>query len=201
MSDLENEDEAGTADTKRGPGDPLSVQPFSGADAPFGYNRVSVSIHAVLALTFVAFAVTGLLPGFAALHGQAGIVLALPVLAAVLNRFMRGFPRAPDETMAVSFLDRLSMVLMLAGLAAMAASGLAVSGFDLIAPPAGAGPQGLAGWLAESPLRDWTVALHTAAGKLAVAASVFHVLAALRHLPEGKRKHLLRIARPVRGGR
>ena len=180
---------------------PMASRPFDPADVHGGYNLVSVILHGLTGLVLVLLAVTGLSPQWSGLHASAGLVLAPLVALLAMRRFLRGYPRVADEAMAISATDRLVMALLLACIILLALTGAGLSGLDAIAPAPGAEPGGLTGWIARSSLGSWTSALHrvTATGLLVLAA--LHVLLALRHALAHRRRYLIRIVRPVAGGR
>ena len=197
---IETEDSAG--DERAGnAGAPMSLRPFDRQDRGAGYDRLSVAMHVFTGLALLLLAVTGLRPEHLPLHAAAGLWLAVPLGIIALRRFVRGYPRIADEPMAVSFADRLTLVLILVAVLLLGATGAALSGLDTMAPPPGTEPEGLTGWLAASSLRSWTARLHVQAGYGLAALAVLHMLLALRHLPRGRRKNLTRIIRPVPGGR
>lgn len=173
-----------------------NTRDMSKPDPFYGYAGLSVMLHWVTALIVLTMALSG-----GVFHLSVGLLLGAVLVWRVVWRWSRGFPRVSDQPIIINVIERLAKIIILASLMLLAFSGFLLplveaapyTVFDIIT------------W--QSPLEFNALAstivrsIHAYAAWALYAAIGVHLLAAVKHIITSKDGVLLRIVKPVIGGK
>ncbi|QKV17646.1 cytochrome b [Oricola thermophila] len=178
----------------------MARQLFDIRDSQAGYCRTSIIVHWLTAIA-VAFLYVSQEREWTALHLGAGLIVAPVFLFGACWRIRRGFPRVPDQPLALNLAERLVMIGILACLLAVAVTGILV-------PPLDGNALSIFGLLSlDVPLPADPVwsgivkQIHATAGDAFIPLVGLHVLGALMHRFVWKDRVPARVIRPAPGGR
>lgn len=169
-----------------------------------GYSRMSIAAHWLAFLAIVALFVThegerG--SAMQAFHIGGGAILGIFILWRALRRPLRGFTAKPDQN---AFLNLVSMlviwglildmvVVIVSGYMAPWSGGRAIDIYGLVSLPSP---------IAGSPqLHEAFEEIHEIAGQAIIPLVALHVLGALKHVVMDRDGIMMRMLRPVAGGR
>lgn len=178
----------------------MARQPFDIRDSQAGYCRTSILLHW---LTAIAMAILCLSQDreWTALHLGTGLIAAPVFLFGACWRIRRGFPRVPDQPLALNLVERLVIIGILACLLAVAVTGVLI-------PPLDGNALSMFGLLSlDVPLPADPVwagiakQIHATAGDAFIPLVGLHVLGALMHRFVWKDGVPARVMRPTAGGR
>ncbi len=181
--------------------DPIEHHIPTGIEDPVAnYSLISVIAHWTGAIAVIFLFLTHE-DEWLTYHVSVGMLLAVPLLARVIYRWSKGFPRSVDQHPALNFLSRLVMIGMLLVVLVTAVTGALL--------PLFAGEPytffALGNWAAPYNGNQLIHALleetHDAAGHVIIPLFALHLLGFAKHMIFGKGGNRMRMLRPKRGGR
>ncbi len=169
-------------------------------DPAANYSLISVILHWLGAIAVVALFLTHE-SNWVWLHVSVGLLLAIPLLARVLHRFTRGFPRPVDQHPALNLLSRLVMIGMLLAILVTTLTGILMPFFagepylvfDFVNWRAPYGGNPLVNELLEET--------HDFAGHAIVPLFILHLIGFTKHLFFEKHSNRLRMLKSLKDGK
>lgn len=169
---------------------------ISKPDPFYAYNGLSIVLHWVTVLMIIALAFSA-----GGLHLSLGLLFAIVLLWRAVRRWGNGFPRVSDQPLVLNFIERLAKITILVAMIVLALTGV-------ILPLMQATPYtlfGLASWQPPLVFNETGAALlravHDFAAWSLYGAIAVHLIAAVKHMVTIKDGIILRIVKPVSGGK
>lgn len=165
-------------------------------DRYYAYGGLSILLHWATVVMIAALALSA-----GPMHAALGLVFALLLLWRAVRRWGNGFPRVSDQPLVLNFIERAAKIIILAAIIVLVLSGIAQTLF-LAVPIAFFG---LASW--QPPFEPnatgafYAATIHGYAAWVLYGAIAVHLLAALKHFVTIKDGVILRIVKPVAGGK
>lgn len=165
-------------------------------DAYYSYGGLSVLLHWATVFMVAALALSA-----GQTHVALSVVFALLLLWRSVRRWGKGFPRVSDQLLVLNFIERAAKIIMLIALIVLVLSGIMQALF--LALPLTF--FGLATWqppIEPNPTGALIAATIHGYGAWALYGAIaIHLLAALKHFVTMKDGIILRIVKPVAGGK
>lgn len=170
--------------------DPKKPDPY------YAYGGLSVVLHWATVAMVAAMALSA-----GPTHVALGLVFGLPLLWRAVRRWGNGFPRVSDQPLVLNFIERLAKIIILVALIVLVLSGI-IQMLFLAGPVAFFG---LATWqpsVEPNPTGAlYAATIHGYAAWALYGAIAVHLLAALKHVVTIKDGIILRIVKPIAGGK
>ena len=169
-----------------------------------GYSRLSIAAHWIAFIAIAALFIShegerG--SAMYAFHVGGGAILGIFILWRALRRPLRGFTAKPDQSALLNLVSMLviwalildMVVVIVSGYLVPWSGGRAIDIYGLVSLPSP---------ITGSPgLHETFEEIHEIAGQAIIPLVALHVLGALKHVVMDRDGIMLRMMRPVRGGR
>lgn len=169
-------------------------------DPAANYSTMSVAAHwlGALAVIILFFTHEG---EWLAFHTSLGIVLAVPLIARVIWRWVNGFPRPVDQHPSLNLLSRLVMIGMMLSILVLSLTGLLMPLFEGTPYPL----FGIAEWTfpytGNANLFSLVEQAHDFAGHAIIPLFVLHIIGFAKHIFLGNSGNKHRMMKPLNGGK
>lgn len=169
-------------------------------DPAANYSTLSLMVHwlGAIAVLILFFTHEG---DWLTLHVSLGLVLALPLIARVIYRWTKGFPRPHDQHPSLNFLARSVMLLMLISIMLVTITGILMPLFEGSPYPL----LDYASWSAPYGGNTFVYGIleeiHDAAGHALIPLFILHILGFIKHTFIDKTGTKTRMLKPEKGGK